>query len=367
MAVCPATPAPRTRATAGSVIVLVLVFVVLLTFVVTAFLEEATSRIRYHGLFHNRDDLRVDAYSALEISLAVISQYREVEGALWGPAQGWGDPLGTVGFSPAHAGSVTVAFEDESARLPLQSLDYDSLLVLFRALGFDLPQAQALADGLLDWQDEDDLRRLSGFDGDDYRDMNPPYRPANAPVQSWDEFRLIRPFNTLFWDEEGMPTPAWQQFRSAVSLFHRGPVNVNNAPPLVLDVLQEKGVLDVRSFNAFRAGPDGVIGTEDDRLLRGATADFPMGEGGLVSSGIELLRVRVEAVRGEARFVLEGLVTWAGANPGARPAETAQQPRITVPGRPRTPAARTVAAKPGLAAELGYPFRFVRLAENRSF
>jgi len=349
------------------VIVLVLLFVVLLTFVVVAFLEDATSRIRYYGLFHNRDDLRVDAYSALEISLAVVNQYREIEGALWGPGQGWGDPLGVVGFRPSHAAGVTVTFEDESARLPLQSLDYDTLLVLFRTLGFDLPQAQSLADGLLDWQDEDDLRRLSGFDGDDYLDMDPPYRPANAPVQSWDEFRLIKPFNTLFWDEDGIPVPEWQQFRSAVSLFHKGAVNVNHASPLVLELLQEKGVLDVRSFDAFRAGPDGIPGTGDDRLLRGANPDFPLGEGAQVSSQIELLRVRVEAVRGEARFMLEALVTWAGANPGARP--SAAQPgtpaRARAPARPQ--ATRTAVARPGLAAELGYPFRFVRLVENRNF
>ena len=48
----------RLRDRRGSIIVLVLVFVILLTFIVVAFLEEAASKIKYYGLFHNRDDLR---------------------------------------------------------------------------------------------------------------------------------------------------------------------------------------------------------------------------------------------------------------------------------------------------------------------
>ena len=55
-------PTTRTiRSKQGSIIVLVLVLVVLLTFIVVAFLEEATAKIKYYGLFHNRDDLRTDA------------------------------------------------------------------------------------------------------------------------------------------------------------------------------------------------------------------------------------------------------------------------------------------------------------------
>jgi general secretion pathway protein K len=182
----------------GSIIVLVLVFIVLLTFIVVAFLEEASAKIKYYGLFHNRDDLRTDAYSAMEVSLAVINQYREIEGALWGPLQGWDKPFEEVEYIPANATSVNVTFEDESAKLPLASLDYDTLLMLFDVMGFDFQERQELADGLLDWTDEDDLRRLNGFDGEDYEDMEPPYRPSNGPITSWDEFQLIQPFNTLF-------------------------------------------------------------------------------------------------------------------------------------------------------------------------
>ena len=359
----------------GSIIVLVLVMVVLLTFVVVAFLEEATAKIKYYGLFHNRDDLRTDAYSALEITLAVINEYREIEGSLWGPAQGWENPLESIEFVPAHAATVKVSFSDESAKFPLTELEYDTLLVLFDVLGFDLPEAEALADGLLDWMDEDDLRRLNGFDGDDYEDMEPPYRPPNSPITTWDEFRLIVPFNTLFWDEEGRPTPEWNLFKSAVSLYHTGPVNINQANNTVLTVLSEMGLIDSRAFLSYKSGPDGETGTEDDRLYRAGEGNFILSEGGQVTESIEMLRVTVEALRGEARFVLDTLVTWSGANPGAadtrspQPGENAGETPVDSRGRSarerRQQARGETRTTPDTAAQLGYPFRFVRITENR--
>ncbi|MEX0331349.1 MAG: hypothetical protein AB3N64_08010 [Puniceicoccaceae bacterium] len=364
----------------GSIIVLVLVFIVLLTFIVVAFLEEATARIKYYGLFHNRDDLRTDAYSALEITLAVINQYREVEGALWGPTQGWGNPLEKSDFQPAHAAAVRISFEDESGKLPLQTLDYSTLLILFDVLDFDLPDAQSLADGLLDWMDEDDLRRLNGFDGDDYDDKDPPYRPSNSAIVSWDEFKLIEPFDTLFWDEEGRPTAAWDRFKSSVSLYHTGAINVNQANSTVQEVLMEKGVLDSRSFAYFKNGSDGVPGTEDDRLFRmgqGNDGILP-GEGSEVTDSIELLRISVEAIRGEARFLLQALVTWSGSNPGAADTTTPEQTEgedtdEVVDSDPGTAEEERVRARgktrtaPAASAKLGYPFRFVRITENRNF
>jgi general secretion pathway protein K len=389
----PTTRRPHDRKK-GSITVLVLVFVVMLTFIVVAFLEEATSKIKYYGLFHNRDDLRVDAYSALEVSLAVINQYREIEGALWGPAQGWANPLEQAGFEPAHAASVSVTFEDESAKLGLAGLEYDDLLQLFDVLGFDLPEAEALADGLLDWTDEDDARRLNGFDGDDYEDMDPPYKPANSPIESWDEFRLIQPFNTLFFDESGRPNSLWPAFRNAVSLYYTGKPNINQASGLVLDLLGEKGIIDPIALAYYKNGADGIPGTEDDRLMTSAsdnaawlgfasdlrTTGSEEGQSGGVSgvtTEIELLRVKVRAIRGDARFEVEALVSWSGSDAGA--ADTSQNRNQPADSRADEDAeANSAAAQrsrsrgsartaPSVTAELGYPFRFLRIVENRKF
>ncbi len=362
----------------GSIIILVLVFIILMSFIVVAFMQEATAKVKYYGLFHNRDDLRTDAYSAMEITLAVINQYREVEGALWGPIQGWDRALEEVEFEPAHSTKVEVQFEDESAKLPLSSLEYEQLLVLFDVLGFDLPDAEALADGLLDWTDEDDNRRLNGFDGDDYDDMDPPYKPSNSAITTWDEFRLIEAFRERFWNEDGLPTPEWSRFKSAVSLYHNGAVNLNQASGLVLDYLYEKQLIDPTRIEFYMNGSDGISGTEDDRLWRKdeGVENLLLAESSEVSDQIELLLVRVIAYRGEARFTLEALVSWSGSNPGVagtsqagRSADEANReivnnnPQTAAQERQRaTGSARTTGS---VAAELGYPFTFVRISENR--
>ena len=308
---------PHTSAKEGTVLVLVLAFVILLTFIVTAFLEDATTKIKYYGLFHNRDDLRVDAYSALESSLAVLSMYREIEEKLWGPSQGWGDPLATTAFEPQNAGSVRIEYTDESGRLALHSLVYADLLVLFDLLDFSLPDREALADGFLDWTDEDNERRLNGFDGEDYEDFDPPYRPANGPVETFDEFRLIRPFDELFFDENGNPLPVWNTFRESVSLYNEGPVNINAAPPLVLRFLSEKGLIDPYGLDRYKSGTDGEPGTEDDRLIRGGDEGILLeGAAEYASTEVSLLRVKSIASRGQARFEVEVLVEWVGASPG---------------------------------------------------
>jgi hypothetical protein len=365
----------------GSIIVMVLVFVVLLTFIVTAFLDDATSRIKYYGLFHNRDDLRLDAYSALDSTLAVLNTYREAEGKLWGPAQGWASPLEAAGFKPLHASVVRVHFDFESSRIPLASLDRAELMVLFDMLGFDLSERESLTDGYLDWTDDDDERQLNGFDGDDYESLDPPYRPANGPVQSWDEFRLIVPFNELFWDEQGTPTAAWRQFREAVSLYHTGAIDINHASATVKNFLLELNRIDTYALDDYLNGVDGELGTEDDRYITnensGASLITETAED--VGTGIELLRVRVEALRGEARFQLEGLVTWSGANPGAGVASdtgdnNAEQPEDLEPdpndesaSARRERARGNTQTEPATVAQLGYPFRFLLLTENRKF
>jgi hypothetical protein len=371
-------PAPAIASSrSGSVIVMVLLLVVLLTFIVTAFLTEATAKIKYYGLFHNRDDLRTDAYSALEIALGTVNQYREIEGALWGPDQGWGTALEDFEFEPRHATHVTVTFQDESAKFALQALETDVLLVLFEVLGFSLPDREALTDGLLDWMDTDDDRRLNGFDGDDYEDFDPPLKPANGPIQSWDEFRLIEPFRELFFEESGLPLPVWNQFVEAVSL-HRpsGQPNINQASPTVLAVLEEMGHINARSLEAYRHGADGEPGTGDERLLRTADGAAGIQDAAGISTSIELLRVKVEASRGDARFQIDALVTWAGSDASAakaRSPETTARASDPIDSNDDSAKGRLQRGKgsartaPALSADLGYPFRFVRISENRKF
>lgn len=374
------TRKPQPYRRKGSIIVMVLVFIVLLSFIVVAFLQEATARIKYYGLFHNQDDLRTDAYSALEITLGVINQYREIEGVLYGPEQGWGNPLSFVDWQPTHASSIQVTFHNESGRFSLADTTFERFRETFTLLGFDLSTAQSLADSLLDWMDEDDLSRLNGYDADDY-EGRVDYRPSNAPITTWDELRLIHGFEEAFWDEEGRPKDIQRQFKEAFSLTYSGPVNINAAPQLVIDVLSEEGLINDYALEDYRNGQDGIRGNADDRLLRPETLSNVVlndsAEG--ISAGIEELGISVESIRGEARFLLTARVAWQGSDPSANQFTTEESVESSENGEETTTAesdpnaderrqARGSAqTESGIEADLGYPFQILRLAENQPF
>ncbi|MCD8481940.1 MAG: general secretion pathway protein GspK [Verrucomicrobia bacterium] len=340
----------------GSIIIAVLGFIVLLTFIVVAFMEEATDRIRYYGLFFHRDDLRTEAYSALEASLAVINEFREIDRALWGPAQGWADPLTYAGFVPAPGNSVRVNIRDESGKIPLENIDLTLLRYVFEELGFERFEQEVLADHLLDWIDEDDLPRISGMDGDAYRRLDPPYNPANRMLKSWQELQLIPPFREYFWDEQGMARPIFRDLQSMLTWHHTGPVNINGANTRVLNVLQRAGILDATYLQQHIAGADGIPGTEDDRLVRGDIGQFLLTseQRGLVGTEITLLRIEIEVQRGVGNFLLTALVTWTGANVGGRGNQNQPAASRSGPARTATPS----------GTQLGYPFEIRALTEN---
>lgn len=359
----------------GSVLAAVLGIIVLLSFIVTAFLTEAKDKIRYYALFHNRDDLRVEAYSAMEVTLAVLNQFHEVDEKLWGPEQGWGTPLQFASYPIPENMNINVRFHDESGKLPLAIDDRETLMLAFDEMGLDLDQCEELTDGLIDWMDEDDLKGLNGFDGDDYRDLDEGYSPANRKIQTWDELKLIVPFNELFFDENGVPNEYHRQFTQSFSLYNTGKVNINAAPALVIQILERKGIIDPYGLNSYRAGRDQEIGTADDRLIRDSDLGsvFLGGDsGGGVGAESSLMEVEVEVQRGDASFLLKTLISWRGADPSAADAEPVEEEttqKAEAEGEEETDtnkrARGSAKTQTGTAAQLGYPFQIYWLIENR--
>lgn len=355
----------RRYASPGSILAVVLGLIALAGFVLVAFMEEATARIKYSGLFSNRDDLRIQAYSMLETTFAVINEIREIDRGLYGPAQGWGDPLGYAQIEPPEEFEVEIVIEDETGKISLFRIAPQTLNVLFEEMGIPLDEAEPLTDALLDWTDEDDLTRLNGAESDFYETIDPPYKPANAPLQSWHELRLIKGFDTLFFDQEGNPNDHYRQFLSAVSPYHDEPVNINSAGPLVLTVLSRVEGIDIIGLSEYLNGDDGVRGTDDDRLI--IDRGHPYYPGGQQQGGQSriagmmtgLFKITVSVHRGEAGFLLSTIAAWSGANPSA--ASRTVEPALATQQTEKLKQAEKI----DYGSVLGYPFRILHLSENR--
>ena len=364
----------RTVRQRGSILVVVLGFIILLSFIVVAFVDEAISKIKYYGLFHHREDLRVEAYSALETGLATLNAFAEADDGLVSPDQGWTDPLAFVRYTGEDPNvTVSVTVEDFSGKIPLATAPEEVLNAAFTVLGVDALDGPDYTAAIMDWTDEDDLSRLNSQDGDDYLREDPPYRAANQPIRTWDELRLIAEIREAMFDEEtGLPNTLYQQFTSIFTLETVESVNVNTASPTVLAVFQELGWLDVQALQTTLAGLDGVLGTADDAFIRGPGSGVTA-ENDLIGYEASTVRVSAEARRGEAFFLVETLVSWQGAG-SASGLPSSEDVDLDEPededdtddraglGRRREEQPTTVATE---ASALGYPFQILRLRENR--
>jgi len=103
------------------VLVIVMVTLLFATFALIAFIEKATNDLLVEQREAETKRLRMEAYSALEVTLAVLEDFRQVGNGLHSPAEGWNDPLTFAGYTPTEDRTVEVAFEDESGKIPCRT------------------------------------------------------------------------------------------------------------------------------------------------------------------------------------------------------------------------------------------------------
>lgn len=304
----------------GSILIAVLAIIFLSTVMLYQFVEEAVQELQYRGQQDEDPDLRATAYSALEMSLGVLHEFRTLDGKLVAPAQGWGRPLEYANWSPPSGYEVEVTIHDESAKIPLSLLDEELLPLFFEEMELDFRDSERLTEMLLDWQDEDDLPRLNGAEVDTYSQYDPPYRPSNQELRNWEELARIEGFKSLFFLESGQPNELYTQFTSSLSLLHRGKANLNTANALVLEFIGRIEGFDPDPLDDYLRGRDNIRGTEDDKILfREENYYYSPPENNtpsLAQTEASLLRLEILCRRGEAELFLSALVSTQGGTSG---------------------------------------------------
>ncbi|PXA04518.1 hypothetical protein DDZ13_04905 [Coraliomargarita sinensis] len=328
----------------GSVLIAVLAIILLLSFLITRFMEEALEDLEYRSIFNEPVDVRSYAYSVLEVSLATIHEVALIdEGKLYAPEQGWGQPLEYANVEVPNGWEVSVEITDMGGKLAINTMDEELLnRMLEESFEFDFGTARELSSMLLDWIDEDNSKRLNGAESEDYLRRNPPYRAANGPLQTLEELRMIEVWEDEFFHETGEPNELFTKLSDMVSVYHSGKVNLNKAPAEVLELL------------ALQDGYD------EEYLFDGLEQPYltqTPGTANTATSGVEisLLRVTVSLYRGNVPYTISALVepnfsTGSGGpggnNPGRRSDDDA----------PRT-------GTPEEQDAIRYPFKILQLSE----
>lgn len=349
----------------GSIIIFVMGMIFLLSMLLVQFMEQILPHIQMNAMKNSESDLRRVAYSSLEVTLAVMAEYAELDNALYAPTQGWHNPLEFAGISFPEADSVSIEFQDESGKLPFSSLYEDNVtfLVILGDLGFDDYTATELVDKFQDWVDEDDLVRPDGAENDYYLDAAIPYEPANQPLSSLRELSLIGGFREEFFDINGRPTDLYNRFESLFSPVNDGNVNINSADPSLFSMGEEGVNYEQMDYWEFLAGDDGVRGTDDDRYFS-ASSQVPQSlqsgiPGVTVTNEISWLTVIIRAKRGLSVFELRALISMSGELPSNRRTEferfNREEPVFSI---------EDDSERSEEIGNLNYPFAVVEIQEN---
>lgn len=331
----------------GSVLVAVLAMILLISFIVTRFIDEAVQDMEYRSIFNEPAEVRSFTYSMLEVSLATIQEVALIdEGKLHAPEQGWSDPIAYAGIEIPNGWEVTINIQDESGKLPINTMSEEMLnRMLEESFEFDFGTARELTSMLKDWTDEDSNRRLNGAESEDYLDRRPPYRAANGPLQSLEELRLLEIWEDEFFNEDGSPNELFAMLDGMVSVTSSSPANLNSSPQSVLEVLAlEDGYDEDRIFDGLNELP--------------YLQELP-GSASSQNSSVEigLLRVTVSLERGQIPFTVSALVEPKFGTDGA----SAGGGGGSLPGADSDDTPKT-----GLPEEqdaIQYPFTIIELSE----
>lgn len=153
-------------------------------------------------------------------------------------------------------GTIRVAVEDEERKIDLNRLVLpngnapdDQRVEVFRKLLSVLDLDPSLADAVVDWLDNDDSARSGGAESPYYLSLPFPYRAKNDLLDTVQELRLVR----------GFTREAFEKIRPFVTVRSTGKVNLNTAPPEVLQSLSagrdaaEAGEIDLRTAEEIAA------------------------------------------------------------------------------------------------------------------
>ncbi len=366
-------PRRWSRLSRGSVLVVVMVTLVFAAMALMTFMEKATNDL----LVDHRDvlarRLRKEAYSALDVTLGVLEDFRAADNGLRSPAEGWGNPLEFAGYTPGEGRRIEIAFEDESGKISLPHANVEVLKALFTS--WDIPQGDAdeLADALMGWMRPDHIYTTTVTP--DYEQSALPFQAPARPLRSYAELAAIDKVREFFHDANGRPNEYWRRFVASVSLLDFKTTNLNGARPEALaaigrfDPTQQQSLTDFRlGRGAFEAKGPGYF----ENAGQAAEIIGPGGDAAAFGTTISALRIIVTVFEGKSEFRVAAVVTWGNAAKTVR--ETAGAQRGQAAGAAQSAAQKQVAPNAGqqsaaaaqqaAARDLRYPFTLLEIREN---
>ena len=357
----------------GSVLVIVMVTVLFAAIALVAFIEKASNDLLVEQRYAEARRLRLEAYSALEVTLAVLEDFREVDSGLHSPAEGWDDPLTFASYTPTEGRTVDIAFEDESGKISLPRTDAVTLSRLFQSWQLSQPDADALADALMGWMQTGHV--YTSAVAPDYDQGTLPYVIPGRPLRSYGELIAIDKAREVFYDADGRPNELWHRFVDAVSLLSFQRPNINGGKPDALAAVGQFEPTQQQNLNDFLTGKGNYLTQGPGYFQNVADAQRiagPTGNTAAFGTTITALRILVTVHDGASQFRLAAVIappngaTVVQTTATATRAQTSASATATQPRTQPNPAPRPAVTRAGQAParSLNYPFTLLEIREN---
>jgi general secretion pathway protein K len=341
----------------------------------TAFIERASNDLLVEARDADAGRLRQEAYSALEVTIAVLEDFRQADSGLHSPNEGWSDPLRWAGWTPTAGRTVDVSLEDESAKIPLNHTDLTTLTTLFVGWQIRPDQAASLADALLGWM-KNGYVYTTPLTVDYEQDPIPYDAPARA-LRDYSELAAIDVARTLLFDEGGLPNANYWRFVADCSIFDFATPNVNGANADVLGAVGQYTDVQKQHLRDFLNGT-GQYANQNPQWFQNAAMLAGVaglgGQAGGFGTTVTALRVLVTVHEGRSQFRLAAVIAPQGGA-GLILTNAANATAGNTSAAASTTTSVTATAQPGAAAvastraanvpqNLSYPFTILQLLED---
>ena len=367
-------PPPPRAPRRGSVVVVVLLTILFAGLLLFQLIESSSTELVLAMRSADRERLRADAHAALETTLAVLQDFRTVDGGLYSPAQGWSNPLEYATYVPREGVTIEVSFEDESGKLSLPRLSLDQTVLLLLQLGLLPNDATRVADALFAWTQRDHVPAESATAATSYLQADPPHLPPERSLRSFSELRAIAVARDFFFDENGRPTALWDGFVRNVSLYSFNSTNVNSASAEVLAAI---GWDETQSeaLAQHLSAPPSASGALPPFFRSAQEVQQVAGNAVMQNLGAEVRCLRVIVTARERAAVLRLSALVAPGNQARLPQSLAERqsqeagaaaaPPATTPATAAPSAASNDAAATNTAGNtLQYPFTVLEIVES---
>ena len=225
----------------GVALLLALLVLALLVALILEFDTEARREYRDAAAFRDNFKATVLTRAAVQAARAVLQQdlLKDKQSGQYydAPTDIWAFPIQQYAIGD---GLLNAQIEDELGKINLNELaaggdpNARKVKVLRTKRLFELLQVSPdLVDAIVDWVDPDEVPEPAGAETLYYQNQKPPYRAANAPLQTVRELRLIK----------GMTAQSFEKIVRFVTVYPEegeSRININTADPVVLQSLDPR-------------------------------------------------------------------------------------------------------------------------------